>query len=796
MPNLYIAEKANMGHLIASALSSDFNAFLGYYQLKNGDVITFASGHLLALKEPQDHDPLLAKWDFEKLPIVFHNLEFKSMLNNSQQLAVIKKLLFQPFDKIYHCGDSDQEGQIIIDELLMFFNYQKDNVYRVLITDNNKILESIQKAENNREKKFRELSNRGFLRAKMDQAVGINLTRALTLSKNQYGTVFHVGRVKNAMINLLANREQDIVNHKKVEYFVPSVKFKDGAKELVVHYKKSKDDKEDPKLSLEEANGILRNLEQEKSLYLNKKEATEYFKEAMGYNLSALQKKASALLKISPQKVLDIVQELYMNGYVSYPRSECEYLNDTDFNPNLKDKFLNAYANEFEKVGIKDYEFDNINKSSVFDSNKTQEHSHTAIIPTEKLPLLSNLDTLSAIIYKLIMVRYMSLYLKKSKVLKRTFFVKQFENMFEKTFSKNLSKTYKDLENAFFNKNVADKPNEMLDFACREYNKNEYACFNDKRETKPNPPFNTPSFFKELEKKKIGTPATRGVIFEELKKNGFLIEEKQKLLLSTTPKAKETMENTKNFKTINFGERLDEFNNLLKATSLEQVLQELKKGLIEDLATLNAPIKKDFSQKIRKDLACPVCATTTMIQRETKGISFYGCSNYSGKTNCKGVLKEVAGELKMVCLDCNGTPVMEQIQNEKGHAFYCKSCKRVIYKLSLKEQQAQQAALEKEKKELLEQIKNQQIKCPKCLIKADAAINTKDKNVFLCCKNYPKCKWSINYNPNIPKCPKCNGLMGKRKNAKTDEIFYGCLSYPRCNGFLPLNYKKEDKEQE
>ncbi len=111
----------------------------------------------------------------------------------------------------------------------------------------------------------------------------------------------------------------------------------------MVHYKNKKDDKEDPKLSLEEANEILRNLEQEKSLYLNKKEATEDFKEAMGYNLSTLQKQASALLKISPQKVLDIIQELYMNGHVSYPRSECEYLKDTDFNPNLKDKLLNAY---------------------------------------------------------------------------------------------------------------------------------------------------------------------------------------------------------------------------------------------------------------------------------------------------------------------------------------------------------------------------------------------------------------------------------------------------------------------
>ncbi|MFP6077074.1 toprim domain-containing protein [Helicobacter pylori] len=109
-----IAEKSSMGRLIANALSNDYNVLLGYFQLKNGDIVTFASGHLLALKEPQDYDPTLSKWDFEKLPLMFYDVAFKSVPNNSQQLSVIQKLLSQPFDKIYHCGDSDQEGQIII----------------------------------------------------------------------------------------------------------------------------------------------------------------------------------------------------------------------------------------------------------------------------------------------------------------------------------------------------------------------------------------------------------------------------------------------------------------------------------------------------------------------------------------------------------------------------------------------------------------------------------------------------------------------------------------------------------
>ncbi len=61
-----------MGRLIANTLSNDYNALLGYFQLKNGDIVTFASGHLLALKEPQDYDPTLSKWEFEKLPLIFY----------------------------------------------------------------------------------------------------------------------------------------------------------------------------------------------------------------------------------------------------------------------------------------------------------------------------------------------------------------------------------------------------------------------------------------------------------------------------------------------------------------------------------------------------------------------------------------------------------------------------------------------------------------------------------------------------------------------------------------------------
>ncbi|MCH4605904.1 cag pathogenicity island protein [Helicobacter pylori] len=39
-----------------------------------------------------------------------------------------------------------------------------------------------------------------------------------------------------------------------------------------------------------------------------------------------------------------------------------------------------------------------------------------------------------------------------------------------------------------------------------------------------------------------------------------------------------------------------------------------------------------------------------MIQRELDGVSFYGYSNYVNKGECKGVLREINGSMKMVCL--------------------------------------------------------------------------------------------------------------------------------------------------
>ncbi|WP_029647355.1 topoisomerase DNA-binding C4 zinc finger domain-containing protein [Helicobacter pylori] len=119
-----------------------------------------------------------------------------------------------------------------------------------------------------------------------------------------------------------------------------------------------------------------------------------------------------------------------------------------------------------------------------------------------------------------------------------------------------------------------------------------------------------------------------------------------------------------------------------------------------------------------------------MIQRELNSVSFYGCSNYVNKGECKGILREINGSMKMVCL-------ASVKANIKENSFFL-GCKNYL----------------------------------KCKL---------------------KCKWTASVDSQDPKCPKCNGLMKRKKNVKNNEFFTDTSLTLKCNGILSL-YQSEKKE--
>lgn len=237
--DLIIAEKKGVAEAIAEALGG-FEKSAGYFESESS-ILTWASGHLLELKEPQEIDEKFKTWKLLDLPIKidetwerrpkFYNVgsglskEEKERLENSQkvidrQLGLIERfLLSKAIERVIHAGDPDSEGQLLIDELIEYFSCKKP-VMRVLINDNNtnKVREAFKKMEPN--EKYVPLGKAAYARSLADMYLGVNGSRFFTLKADMNEGRVNVGRVKTPVLGLIVNRYLEIKNHVKSSYYI------------------------------------------------------------------------------------------------------------------------------------------------------------------------------------------------------------------------------------------------------------------------------------------------------------------------------------------------------------------------------------------------------------------------------------------------------------------------------------------------------------------------------------------------------------------------------------------------
>ena len=237
--DLIIAEKKGVAEAIAEALGG-FEKSTGYFESESS-ILTWASGHLLELKEPQEIDEKFKTWKLLDLPIKidetwerrpkFYNVgnglskEEKERLENSQkvidrQLGLIERFLKnKEIKKVIHAGDPDSEGQLLIDELIEYFSCKKP-VMRVLINDNNanKVREAFKKMEPN--EKYQPLGKAAYARSLADMYLGVNGSRFFTLKADMNEGRVNVGRVKTPVLGLIVNRYLEIKNHVKSCYYI------------------------------------------------------------------------------------------------------------------------------------------------------------------------------------------------------------------------------------------------------------------------------------------------------------------------------------------------------------------------------------------------------------------------------------------------------------------------------------------------------------------------------------------------------------------------------------------------
>ncbi|ACZ01612.1 DNA topoisomerase [Streptobacillus moniliformis] len=387
---LIIAEKGSLGRNIAQAIGI-IKKNEGYIECKNDFVVTNAIGHLLELKQPKDYEENVGKkWREYTLPFIPNNFvyEVKDDVGVKKQLNVIKGLM-KKADLIINCGDADREGQIIVDNLLKF-NVNKAPVKRLWLPEQTE--ETIRKELNNLKDNsdYYNLQQEGYARAYMDYLLGHNLTIMFT---NLSGKMLNAGRVLVPIVKYIYDRDKEIKNFIVEKYY--SVENENIVK--LISSNKFK--------TIEEAKIYSNKLNSKKAkvIGIDSKEVKKQSKKL--FSLSTLQSELSKKYKINFANSLKIIQELYEKGYLTYPRTNTEYLSENE--KGKVNDILGVLNNE-------DLEFKDSKK--VFDDSKIE--SHSAITITTKIP--GELSVEQDKVYKMVYNRFLSNFVKEDCIVSET----------------------------------------------------------------------------------------------------------------------------------------------------------------------------------------------------------------------------------------------------------------------------------------------------------------------------------------------------------------------------------------
>ena len=396
-----IAEKPSLARNIVAGIG-EMKKKNGYFE-NSEYIVTWAFGHLFSLCDIEDYSPLPSesrKWTLDNLPCFPDKFRFRLKKDEKgkeddgvkKQFETIKALLNRKdVDKIVNAGDSDREGEIIV--RLCVNNALSENkpFYRLWLPDQTPQTVSKALSEMKEEKEYENLANEGFSRTYIDWLYGVNLTRYASIKT---GTLLRVGRVIIPIVKAIYDRDLEIENFKPEIYYALVSKAKTNGEviELTSKYKFSAAEKAKAERCCERMNVL-------EAVVTDKKSKKEILFPGKLYSLTKLQNFLGKKYKMPMEKSLSIVQKLYENGYVSYPRTNSEYLAT-----NEKDK-VKQIISGVKKLG---YPVVFKDKKTIFDDSKIE--SHSALTPTYKIPDKGALNDDEFTVYSAILRRFVAIF--------------------------------------------------------------------------------------------------------------------------------------------------------------------------------------------------------------------------------------------------------------------------------------------------------------------------------------------------------------------------------------------------
>lgn len=642
---LIIAEKPSLGKNIASALKASKRGD-GFLE-GNGYIISWAFGHLFSLKDVDDYLGEKKKWHEVPLPFFPDYFDFELKRDRKtkavdtgvkKQFEILKRLIHRDdVTEIVNCGDADREGQIIIDIIL---DYSKTNkkITRLWLPEQTEetIISSMNELKDN--SLYSNLYNEGLARTYMDWLMGINLTRYVSLKSS---ALFPCGRVLIPIVKFIYDRDMAIKNFTSEKYFILESNTKASGEKVLLSLKNPKYPESEKEKALEKA----ASLNKEKAIVKDIKTKKITKRAPKLFSLSKLQSKLSKDFKISFSDSLSLIQKLYDSGYITYPRTNTEYLAE---NEKVKvEKLINKLNQAQEhKLVMK-------NTKSIFDDSKIE--SHSAIIPTTKLP--QNLFELEKTIYETIFNRFLCNFLDEECIINQT---KLEITVGDLTFNLNgdtlISEGYlkiepEKIENKLPNLSLHQEfevnfipiekkttpPKKVTESELSNYLKNPFKKSEQEELNEDNDDDEYRAILKGVE---IGTEATRTGIIENAKLYKYISQSKQQF--SIEPKGELFIDLLDSLKIDLYKEKTVELSMLQKeiykgTKSIDDAILKVKDELlsitsqkdisIESLLQASSDI---ISRPISKEVIgkCPRC--NSKVYENSK--SFY-CSNY--KNGCK-----------------------------------------------------------------------------------------------------------------------------------------------------------------
>ena len=530
---LVIAEKPSVAQSYAKNLSA-YKREDGYLEGESC-IVSWCLGHLAEYAQPEEYDPKYEKWQFDDLPILPEAWKLKVSKDKKKQFDVLKGLMNRSdVEYLVNGCDAGREGELIFQRVYVLAGCRKP-VKRLWISsmEDAAIQKGFQTMKS--EEEYKNLCMAAVCRAQADWLIGMNGTRAYT---TRYFKRLVVGRVQTPTLAMLAERQERIEHFQKEAFY--KVALTDGKLTVVSE-----------NIANEEAADLLAALCNGSTAVVTQmqKERKKSFPPKL-YDLTSLQREANRYFGYTAKRTLDMLQELYEEKLVTYPRTDSQFVTE-----DMKDSVEELVEKMPVLLSFVDYEQLGHGIKRVINNAKVSDHH--AILPTKEAvekgiaDLPADKKNLMMLICQQLVQATGEEYLYEQTDIT----VKCQEHDFKARGKIPVQMGFKEVEKAFKQlcvkaEPVEEKEKETSIPAGYEEGMRLFPVKAEKTTlyTSPPKPFNEDTllaametagnkeFDSETEKKGLGTPATRASIIEKLVSSGYAQRKGKQILPSTEGK--------------------------------------------------------------------------------------------------------------------------------------------------------------------------------------------------------------------------------------------------------------------